>query len=36
MTMDSLRRISAADLDLIEGDAELEAAIRDEIAATDR
>jgi len=34
MTMDSLRRISAADLDLVEGDAELEASIRDEIAAT--
>jgi SAM-dependent MidA family methyltransferase len=34
MTMDGLRRISAADLDLIDGDAELEASIRDEIAAT--
>jgi len=34
MTMDGLRRISALDLDLVEGDAELEAAIRDEIAAT--
>ena len=32
--MDGLRRISALDLDLVEGDAELEAAIRDEIAAT--
>jgi SAM-dependent MidA family methyltransferase len=34
MTMDGLRRISALDLDLVEGDAALEAAIRDEIAAT--
>ena len=34
MTMDGLRRISALDLDMVEGDAELEAAIRDEIAAT--
>jgi SAM-dependent MidA family methyltransferase len=34
MTMDGLRRISAADLDLVDGDAELEASIRDEIAAT--
>ena len=34
VTMDGLRRISALDLDLVEGDAELEAAIRDEIAAT--
>jgi SAM-dependent MidA family methyltransferase len=32
--MDGLRRISALDLDLVEGDAALEAAIRDEIAAT--
>jgi SAM-dependent MidA family methyltransferase len=32
--MDGLRRISAADLDLIDGDAELEASIREEIAAT--
>jgi len=34
VTMDGLRRISALDLDLVEGDAELETAIRDEIAAT--
>lgn len=32
--MDGLRRISALDLDLVEGDAALEAAIRDEISAT--
>src|SRR4029079_7941124 len=34
VTMDGLRRISALDLDLVEGDAELETAIRDEMAAT--
>ena len=34
VTMDGLRRISALDLDLVESDAELAAAIRDEIAAT--